>query len=232
MNYTTKISLVIAALFTVSTLRAEAGPTVPFTEDFALGTANWKNNANADLTFVASGGPDGSSFVTTTFAFSTAFIDQIALFRGQSGFNSSGGAFNGDWLQEGVHRLTAYVRHDAIEPLDFFVRLALGVGSPAVSFVNSQQVAPGAWTKLDFDVSFSNPLHQNEGSPDEAFYNNVLSQVGRVQIGVIRPLSLATSTTPINYGLDQVRIVPEPSSAVLGLCFLVCGLAFRKSRER
>src|SRR5262249_44276027 len=86
-------------------LTAVAAPTVPFTEDFTTDTANWKNNGNADLTFFANGGPGNSSYVSTSFAFASAFGDQIALFRGQSGFNSSGGAFNGNWLTEGVNRL-------------------------------------------------------------------------------------------------------------------------------
>lgn len=222
----------MAAWLAVSSLTAVAAPTVPFTENFSTDTANWKNNGNADLTFAPGGGPGDSTYVSTSFVFKSAFNDQIALFRGQSGFDSSGGAFNGDWLTEGVNRLTAYVRHDASEPLDFFVRLALAGGSPAVSFVNPQQVQPGTWTQLDFDISFDNPLHTNEGAPTEAFYNNVLSQIGRVQIGVIRPASLATSPTPVIYGLDQVSIVPEPSSVVLALSLLLGSIPFRTIRKR
>jgi len=90
------------------------------------------------------------------------------------------------------------VRHNAPQPLDFFVRLATTNNSPAVSFTLPQPVQPNVWTPLDFGISFSNPLHTNEGPPTLAFYNGVLSAVGNVQIGVIVPVP----SGPISFNLS------------------------------
>jgi hypothetical protein len=102
------------------------------TEDFTSGAANWKNFASLDLTHVAGGGPNGSGYVTTGFAFTGAPTGSSVLFRGHDAFNSSGDAFVGNWLAAGINRLSADVRHDAPEPVHFFVRLATPANFPGM----------------------------------------------------------------------------------------------------
>src|ERR1700754_389623 len=88
-------------------LAAVAGPisqptfaTVPFTENFTTDASNWRDGAGAAAaTWVASGGPDGSSYITSTAsAFFLEDDDPVVVFRGQDGFNSSADAFVGNWI--------------------------------------------------------------------------------------------------------------------------------------
>jgi hypothetical protein len=205
--------------------RLSSALTYPFTEDFTLNTANWKNNASLDLNYVPDGGPGDSAHVSTSFSF-VAAGPQVALFRGQDGFDSSGDAFVGNWLAANVSHLTGYVRHDAPVPLDFFVRVATSANSPAVSFTLANPIPAGQWSPVDFWISFDNPLHTNEGSPSMAFYNNVMSNVGNVQIGVISGPLLGNPTS-FQFNLDRVSIVPEPASWIAALIAAIVGLARR-----
>ena len=48
-------------------LRFAAAATVPFTENFTSSVSNWADGTGANLaTFVTSGGPDGSSYASST----------------------------------------------------------------------------------------------------------------------------------------------------------------------
>ena len=98
--------------------------TVPFTEDFVSSVANWADGSGANLaTYVASGGPDGSSFASSTATgFNAADGLRMVVFRGQDEFNSSGHAFEGDWLGSGINRfqrLCAAQRAGAAAVLSF-----------------------------------------------------------------------------------------------------------------
>jgi hypothetical protein len=64
------------------------------------------------------------------------------------------------------------------------------------------------------------------------FYNNVLSQVGNVQVGVLVPMALATDPTAYRFDLDRVSIVPEPASIVFALGNLAACLIWRRKRHR
>lgn len=185
--------------------------TYPFTEDFGASTANWKNNASLDLTHVPSGGPGDSAHVSTNYSF-VAAGPQVAIFRGHDSFDASGDAFVGNWLAGNVSHLSGYVRHVAPQPLEFFVRIATSGNSPAVSFTLPNPVPAGRWTPIDFWISFANPLHTNEGSPSQTFYNNVLSNVGNVQIGVLTPGDLLGNPASFQFDLDRVSIIPEPAT--------------------
>jgi hypothetical protein len=204
--------------------------TYPFNENFEAGTADWRENANANVNHVASGGVYDSGYVTTEFSFTSADNLQEAIFRGQNNFDSSGDAFVGNWLAAEVSRLRAFVRHDTPVPLEFFVRIATSGNSPAVSFTQPLPVSPGSsWTKLDFDISFANPFRTNEGPPTLAFYNNVMANVGNVQIGVIVPVELADDPQTFTFDLDRIGVVPEPSSVILAMCGVA--LAFVRRRR-
>jgi hypothetical protein len=206
-----------------------AALTYPFTEDFTSNTANWKNSASLDLAYAPEGGPGDSAHVTTDFSF-VAAGPQVAIFRAHNAFDSSGDAFVGNWLAENVGRLTGYVRHNAPMPLDFFVRLATSANSPAVSFTLPQPIPAGSWEPVDFWIDFANPLHTNEGSPSITFYNNVLSNVGNVQIGVLTPAELAGNPASFQFDLDRVSIVPEPATWIAGSLAAIFGLGWRRTR--
>jgi hypothetical protein len=211
-------------------LTASHAVTVPFTENFATGTANWKDVASLDLTHVVSGGPDGGAYVSTDTAFTNAVMDSTILFRGHDMFNSSGDAFVGNWLAADVRQLRAYVRHNAPEPLEYFVRLATPFNFPGVIFGSTVQVPPNTWALLEFDISPTNPLLTIEGPPGN--YNTTLSNVGNIQLAAHIPAALANDPTAYMFGLDQVAIaVPEPASVLLFVGTGVLVLMIRQIRR-
>lgn len=201
------------ALVAASSVQAA---TVPFTEDFAADNANWKDAAGADLSFVATGGPDGSSYVSTPFSFANANTDDdLTVLRGQDNFDSSADAFVGNWIADGVTTLTMKVRHNGIAPINFFVRLASPFNFPGAAAIDFVPVLPNTWTEVSFDVTSSSiQLITFEGSD----YNTVFSNIGNIQLGVRTPAAMAGFTAPVTFDLDQPTITPEPASlALLGL---------------
>ena len=90
------------------------GVTVPFTEDFVADVADWADAGSFPLNFNAAGGPDGSSYASTDFAFNSgggAGGSSAVLFRGHDEFGlggSSGGNFIGNWISDEARRLTAF----------------------------------------------------------------------------------------------------------------------------
>ena len=153
-----------AALFSTSAW----GLTVPFTEDFNTGTAQWFTNSAGTLppSFVSSGGPDGSGFVSHSFNFvNTVPTGTPLFFRGQASFGSSGGAFVGDWISGGVIELSAWVRHDAASQLNFFTRLAPAGNAGVIGLTGL--IPSGQWTQITFPIMSSAFI--NEGPPGSTF---------------------------------------------------------------
>jgi len=189
---------------------------VPTVENFNADVANWADNSGvALLAHVASGGPDGSGYAATDFAFDIgggAGGDSVVLFRGQDEFNSSGNAFVGDWVADGITTLTAAVRHNAPEPLTYFARFSSPGNFPGATAIEFAPVPPNVWTDLDFAISPASPqLVTFEGSD----FDTVFSDLGHIQIGVSIPESLADDTTVYTFGLDHVVAVPEPAPVLL-----------------
>src|SRR6185312_2431904 len=98
MKTTIFIPASIAACVAASFISG-AFATVPYTECFTSNASNWADTTGQALaTYVPSGGPDGSSYITTTFNVATSADDDgIIVFRGQDEFNSSNHAFEGNW---------------------------------------------------------------------------------------------------------------------------------------
>ena len=197
--------------------------TLGFTETFDADASGWLDATSGPLTWVASGGPDGSSYVESTFA----SINDPGTIQFRGGVGASGGAFTGDWIGGGVSFLSVDVIHDAPVPVSFFFRITTGANFPAFAGIVVVPVAPNTWTNLGLAISAANPLLVPEGP---FAFGDIFSAVTNVQIGVAVPL--AQEGIPFTYGIDNVQIVPEPGTAgLLGLGLL--GLATqRRTRTR
>ena len=204
--------------------------TVPFTEEFASSSSNWYNAAGtAPLGHQTTGGPDGSGFAAGTFNFANSTAgNSTVLFRGQDEFGSSGGAFIGNWIADGVTGFSAWVRHNAPTPLTFFTRFSSPFNFPGAVAVNFAPVFPNAWTQITIPIDPSNPQFVTFEGTD---FNTVFGNVGHVQLGVSVPEALAGQDATYAFDLDKVTIVPEPASlALLGLG--ACSMIFRRSKNR
>ncbi len=152
MQQTIRSPMIVIALGVAATgFAAEVrAATVPFTETFNAGSANWFDSpGTTPLAWNVFGGPDGSPFASTPFNFvNSAANDTPVLFRAQDEFASSGGAFVGDWVTGGVTVFNASVRQNSGVPLNFFVRFASPNNFPGADNVFPISVPSGTWTSL------------------------------------------------------------------------------------
>lgn len=201
---------------TVISATSISATTVPFTEDFTASNANWLNhNSTSFLTHVSSGGPDGGAYASGTFTFEeTVTGDTPVILRARGDYDSSDDNFVGDWLDDGVYRLKAFVRHDAPVPLTYFFRAAGPVNFPGAVGINFVPVFPNEWTELSFVITADNPQFV---SFEDSDFETVFSSIGHVQFGVSVPESLAENTSTYTFDIDQVSLepVPEPAAIVL-----------------
>lgn len=192
-------------------VHAHGGVVSLFTEEFNANSSGWRDSAGLqELSWVNTGGQGGGAFSASTFNFvnSTANATPV-LFRAQDEFGSSNGAFVGDWVTGGVDGFSAFVHHDAPTALVFFARFSGPANFPGAASVFMIPVAPNTWTQLnlplpDAGMTFEGPFT----------YSQVFSNIGHVQIGVSAQ-GVAGLDQTIHFGLDQVSIVPEPTSLVL-----------------
>jgi hypothetical protein len=199
--------------------------TVPFTEDFATGTSGWRDAAGLDaLAWLAAGGRDGGSYVRTSYVVPQFPPPNGAiLFRGQDEFDSSGGAFEGDWIADGVSGFSFFLRHDAPLPLGVFARFAGPANFPGAAGVAFAPVLPGTWTQIVIPISPSSPNIFLEGVP----YEQVFGDIGHVQVGISPTAELAGVTITVD--LDKVSIVPGPGALAI---VAAAGLTRRRRRSR
>ncbi|MCH2113922.1 MAG: hypothetical protein MK171_03270 [Pirellulales bacterium] len=229
VGYISKISFCFSLLGVFTTVHAA---TTPFTEDFSADVADWGDAGSLPLTFVGAGGPDGSSYASTDFAFSSgggSGGSSAVLFRGHDEFGSSGssgGAFEGNWISDGVEKVKAFVRHNAPSPLSYFARGSGPFNFPGAVAVAFAPVMPNVWTELTFDVTASSfQLVSYEGSD----HGTVFSNVGHVQLGVSIPEGFDANPSSFTFDLDKVSIVPEPTTALLaGLALSMCCVRGRR----
>ena len=198
--------------------------TVPFTESFDAGVAGWENSVNNALAFSATGGSDGGGFASGTFnyfGFANPFGGPIVL-RASAADNASGGAFIGNWLTSGVGSVTAMVRHDAPEALNFYLRIATASNFPGGVFQTTQSVAANVWTQITFQIVPSSAYCTDEGPPGSSC-PGALANVGNLQFGTSAPTGLLDDNVAYTIDIDQVSLlpIPEPGSA----CLLGLGLA-------
>ncbi len=210
-----------------------------FTENFSTDAANWTDGpgngdaGNPTFNWIDGVGSDGDGYLETLAG---AINDPgTILFRATGANGASGGGFTGDWIAGNVTRLSAFVRHDftvpgvgSPVPVNFFFRIATGGNFPAAVGIVPIPVLPSAgWTEIAMDIDPTNPLLVIEGAP--AFdFDDVFSNVGNVQVGASVPV--AFENVPFTSNVDEVSIVPEPSTGLLlGLGVLTLGLGRRRA---
>jgi hypothetical protein len=218
---------------TVAWFAPDAGAlTFAYTETFASGNAGWRDASNASpstLPWLASGGQQGEGYVSTQFNFlnSVAGGQGPVLFRGPA--SASGGAFAGNWLT-GVTEFSAWVRHDAPVPVNFFARFASPFNFPGATAVDFVPVValpgPAGWTQISFEIDPQSPQFVSFEGTDFA---TVFANVGVVQIGVSVPAALAGVDASYGFALDSVTVVPEPGSLAL-VALGVVGAALARRR--
>jgi hypothetical protein len=213
--------------------------TFPFAEDFTTSAANWKFNTTTDLGYVPSGGPDDSGYVSRTQVFTSTTATSQTLFRAHADFNSSNQLYTGNWLTAGVFEVTAMVRHDAPEPLNFRARFASPFNFPGASALLPTTVAPNTWTEVTFEIDPASEQYFQLG-PDPmndqfegSTFDEIFADIGNIQVGVGIPASLRGGSTPYTFDLDQVRInvVPEPAAGLLSLAAGAAALALGRRRS-
>lgn len=222
------VAVLAGGVMSVCPLTARAA-TVPFTEDFTSGPANWfvDSAGTMPLSHHASGGPDGGAFVSNEFALrGEGSLEVASLFRAHQALGASGGAFTGNWLSDGVTELSFFIRHDAhvSTSLTFFARMATAANFPAVVGLSNAVVPPNEWTEILLPITPADITPEPPGT-----FAGVLSQVGNMQIGV----QARGDSGPefITFGLDKVSIVPEPATLALLLSVAVPAVLRRRERR-
>ena len=208
-----KLALPILSLGLLS-CTGSAFAVTAFTETFDSGTANWLNGASAAPTYFATGGVGNSGYISySPAAFNSGsggFGDPLQImFRGNASADASGDAFVGDWLGGGIIYLTFDVIHNYTDPLNAYARIA-GTGGAGASIANIYTIAPNTWTTITIPITDSNPPFISYGSSN---FNGVFSNVQNLQFGLYLPAN--TEFTGLTMGLDNVSVVPEPTSALL-----------------
>jgi hypothetical protein len=188
---------------------------VPFTETFSSSAANWSSAAAfTPLTYLPDGGPDGSGYASVNYSFVNNLPgDQPLVFRGQSNFGSSGNAFVGNWITDGVTQFSFSVRQHATAPVMFFARFAPAAGPGAVALFNLP-ATPGEWTTYSVAINPATPFIY-EGTN----FNGTFSNIARVQIGVL--VDGGTAGQVVTLDIDNVSIIPAPGAALLPLAGLL-----------
>ncbi len=235
---------ILAALFVAAmAISASRADVVNFTETYANGDANWRGpapNGSDALVVVGSGGPDGSSFVSTDLDFEF-FPDgsgmgggqpNPTLFRAQDEFGSSGGAFEGNWITSQVETFSFSFRHDLPVPVNVFARFSSPNNFPGAAAIEFIPLLPGRWTVISFDIDPANPQIIYEG-PASTF-QSVFSNIGHVQLGISVPVGFGGTTTNFNFDIDNVRVttvVPEPGFGLIAGWAMLAAAVSRRNRR-
>lgn len=204
----------------------------PFTEHFNSGSASWFGpTTSTPATWFASGGPDGSGYISASLGFASAVEDEALIFlRGHHNLGSSGQAFSGDWIASGIDHFSFFVRHDAPVPVQFFTRFASPLNFPGGLALEPTPVEPGVWTQINIPINPANPQFLTfEGST----FAGVFSNVGNIQFGLLTAPALAGSDTIVHFDIDMVSIVPGPASlALMGIGIVPLARRRRRSGSR
>ena len=235
------VSALLALVCASSALQAL---TLPYTEDFDTGIANWRTNSTSTfMTPVLSGGPDGSSYALSTYNFqsynynpSSMTGNVVVLHRGtynaDPALSASGHNFAGNWIDGGVGEFRFTVRHNAPMPLSYYTRFAKPPFAPnanaGASAIQLGEVQPGVWTEVVFAIAPDNPEFV---SFQNLSFAQIFSGIGSLQIGVDVPQNLAGVNQLITFEIDKISIgVPEPSTFAMSFLGLAGVMVRRKKR--
>ncbi len=234
----------IVAAWLASTVLAPLAPgalVVPFTETFAADTARWSDRSSfRALSFIAAGGKDGSSYASGSFAFTgNGAGDQVAVLRGQGNFNSSTSNFVGNWITGGVATFSVDVRQQTGTDAQMYIRFATAAGFPGAAYTVPFLIPHNTWTTVTVGIAANNPgfTFENFRDPMDPNFNTLafadaFSAISRVQIAVSVPQTLAGTTTPVVFDIDNPTIVPAPGIGALACAGLLarCRRARREQR--
>jgi len=205
--------------------------TVPFTETFSANNSNWLISLLPSGTTAApwesSGGVDGSGSISSSRTLAVSQFNTggfgFILFRGNAANDASGDAFVGNWLTGGVTELSTYVRHDAPENLNFYLRLDSGSGRAGSSVPFS--VPSNTWTRIAVPIVDSASSFQSYGA---GTFSTVFANIQNVQVALsdTQPVGVLDGTTTYTFGLDSVAVVPEPSGVAMALAAAGCAAGY------
>jgi hypothetical protein len=224
----------IAAVAVACSFCSPALAAFPFVEDFTADAANWTQTSGGTLlSHVATGGPNDDPYVTRNATLpeyqppGQMGPAAVVVFRGEQTPLASAGGFNGSWIDAGIKKVTAFVRHDAGMPLTYNFRFADPNNSPGASYV-TDPVPSGVWTKLSIDVTPTSPQWITYGAGS---YATIFDNIGRIQISAVVPVG-SDGTQSVAFDLDRVTVaVPEPATLAVGAT-AVAGLALVARRRR
>ncbi|TVQ64425.1 MAG: hypothetical protein EA379_01565 [Phycisphaerales bacterium] len=192
---------------------AVAASIVGFVETFDDDSANWRNAfGTAVLDWFPDGGPDNSAYASSLFNLSGTSPGGFppTVIRAQSNFNSSGGAYVGDWIAAGVTGVTFDFRHNLTESITLTGRFATPINNPGASTETTTLIAPNTWTSISIDLTPDSADFISFGSGN---YNSIFSNIGNIQIGFNVPEALAGQDIDGRFDIDNFRIVPAPGAA-------------------
>lgn len=212
----------------LSLASAASAAIVGFTENFATGSANWRNsNGTQQLAWFASGGPEDSTFVRSTFNLSPTTVGGFppTVIRAHASYPSSNALYAGNWLAEGVTGVSFWFRHSLSEAVTLTGRFANPANSPGASTVSQTAILSNTWTLVSFDL--------REGSSDiislgGSTYAGVFSNIGNMQFGFTVPAPLAGQNIDGQFDLANFQIVPAPGAIAL---LALAGVAGRRRRR-
>jgi hypothetical protein len=190
--------------------------TLGYTESFTTSNAGWSGLlVTQPLDHSPTGGVDNGGHVeiqpSTDPAASALGGNGPVIFRAPA--SASGGAFTGNWLTSGISTVQAYFRHSLdLAPINIYIRMAGAPGTAGVFFADSQVEQSDGWTLVNFDVTEDN--FTVAGGPGTT-YTGVLGNVTQFQFGAQLLTAVDPASTQIHFELDQVSLVPEPSSLLL-----------------
>ncbi|MCA9244221.1 MAG: PEP-CTERM sorting domain-containing protein [Phycisphaerales bacterium] len=184
--------------------------TLPYTETFDTDAAAWRNFNNAAVATWNAGG-----YISESSAFDgTDPNTPLTLVRANGGFDSSGDAFVGNWIADGVTSFSFDVRHNSPAPVNFFARFVSQAGFPGAIGVGFIPVLPNTWTTVTIAIDELNPQFV---SFETSNFNTVFSNIARIQLGVMAG-ALSGNTNTFEFDFDNATITPEPSAlALVGL---------------
>lgn len=197
--------------------------TVPFTEEFVADNAGWEDGESEAATFVASGGPDGSSYASVSFnyfGFESPFGGGPVVVRAASSDGASGGALFGDWIADDVDEVSMWVRHDTGVDLQFFIRVATAFNFPGAVIGGDHVVPSGVWTEIVFPVDPDDPACVGE----TITCAEALADVGNFQIGTDAPEVLTLTDMAFAIDVDGVHLAAVPEPGAVGMMLLGVGV--------